>query len=136
MCFLLFPQPMANPWSPRTVKVPHGWWRDRRHRQTHTRTRVCVHARVCVVLVFQPQCSRVGFLPAYHPCLISTDFNKHPCLISSCILSNLALPLCNQGPQRPQARPLRTRRLKEGLRTGEGCETTRRGRTEHRDRED
>lgn len=102
---------------------------------THTHTRV--RARTCVCrLVFQPQCSRVGFLPAYHPCLISTDFNKHPCLISSCILSNLALPLCNQGPQRPQARPLRTRRLKEGLRTGEGCETTRRGRTEHRDRED
>lgn len=52
---------------------------------------------------------------------------------SSCILSNLVPPLCNQGPQRPQARPLRTRRLKEGLRTGEGGETTRRGRTEHRD---
>lgn len=52
---------------------------------THTRTRVCAHARVCVVLVFQPQFSRVGFLPAYHPCFISTS--SLACLMSTHFVS-------------------------------------------------
>lgn len=76
MCFWLIPQPMVNPRLPRTLKVSQGWG---------GRANPALPLTMGVFFVLQPQFSRVSFLSAYHPCLISTS--SLACLISTFLFS-------------------------------------------------